>query len=377
MSAPKQFAAVNPQISLTALHDRMVVFAQDADGKLIHVDAAQRGKACNCRCLACNEALIARHGDIKAHSFAHASGTECQFAVDAMLNRLAQELIANAGVFVSPPLPVRATGKGPLGVVRQEETIAACRLRVDSAVLEPRAHPQRPSIVMAIGGRELLLELTYGHRLDAHKRGAIDKLGIAAIEMHVGEGQFDTMAQFEHQLLHEVEHKHWIFNPKANAIQAKLDAAVAGRLAEQNAQLAREREAAREEALRRDALNAAREERLREEMLRRDALNAAREERLRAEMSAARQAAADKRAAAPAPLAALRYRLSDGGVLLRHLPDGGILLVPETGGEAVLQAFERLGLSFSAELGGFRAATSQLEQIVLALRPFQLSVTSV
>lgn len=233
MSAPERFAAVNPQISLAALHDRMIVFAQDARGGLIHVDAAQRGKACNCRCLACDEALIARHGDIKAHSFAHASGSECQFSVDAMLNRLAQELIAAAGVFVSPPLSVQASCTGPYGAISQAETMAARRLRVDSVLIDRRVHPQRPSVVMMIGGRELLLELTYGHRLDAHKHGAIQKLGIAAIEMHVGEGRFDTVEQFGHQLLEEAGHKHWIFNPKASAIQVKLDTLVAEERARQ------------------------------------------------------------------------------------------------------------------------------------------------
>lgn len=366
MPEPKRFAAVNPTISLAALHDRMIVFAQDADGNLIHIDAAERGKACNCRCLACDEALIARHGEIKAHSFAHASGTECQFAVDAMLNRLAQELISNAGVFVSPSLLVRAACTGPFGAIRQKETITACRLRVDTAALEARAHPQRPSIVMTVAGRELLLEVTYGHRLDAHKREAIGKLGMPAIEMHVAEGMFSTVAQFEHLLLHEAEHKHWIFNPKANAIQARLDALVAeqlaeqeARLTEQHARLAREREAAREE------------------LLRRDAINAARAEHLRAQEQAARQEAEARRNAAPVHLPALHYRLHDGGVLLRHQPDGSLLLIPETGGEAVLQAFGQLGLPFVPELGGYLATTDQMTSIVLALRPFQVAVTSV
>mgnify|MGYP000595493759 CR=1 FL=1 len=43
MQEPARFAAVNPQISLAALHDRMIVFAQDERGGLIHVDAARQG----------------------------------------------------------------------------------------------------------------------------------------------------------------------------------------------------------------------------------------------------------------------------------------------------------------------------------------------
>lgn len=371
MPKPEQFAVVNPQISLAALHDRMIVFAQDARGGLIHVDAAQRGKACNCRCLACDEALIARHGDIKAHSFAHASGTECQFAVDAVLNRLAQELIAAAGVFVSPPLLVRASCPGPLGLIRREETIAASRLRVESAMVDRRVHKRRPSVVLTISGHELLLELTYGHRLDAHKRSVIETLGIAAIEMHVGDGMFDTVEQFARQLLEEVSHKHWIFNPKGRAIQARLDASVAEALARQRLQEAREDDAAREaQAMRQRVLQETLEQKW-QMQAQRDSLLRQASEHAEAQVRAARQVPV------PACLPTLQYRLRDGAVLLQHERDGGILLVPETGNEAVLHAFVELGLQFSAERGGYLATQDQLENIVLAMRPFQLAVRSV
>jgi hypothetical protein len=367
MREPGRFAAVNPQISLAALHDRMIVFAQDVRGGLIHVDAAQRGKACNCRCLACDEALIARHGDIKAHSFAHASGTQCQFAVDAVLSRLAQELIAAAGVFVSPPLLVRASCSGPLGSIKRVETIAARRLRVESVLVDRRVHKQRPSVVMMVGGHELLLELTYGHRLDAYKRGAIEQLGMAAIEMHVGEGMFDTVEQFGRQLLEDVSHKTWVFNPKGNALQLKLDSAVA----EEQLQLARERDAAREaQTACEQALKDAWDETLR--------VQAQRDSLLRqAQAQAETQARAARQVPVPARLAALQYRLRDGAVLLQHEPGGDMLLVPETGNEAVLHAFVELGLPFDATRGGYLASQDQLGDIVLALRPFQLAVRSV
>lgn len=368
MPRPEQFAVVNPQMSLAALHDRMIVFAQDARGRLIHVDAAQRGKACGCRCLACDEALIARHGDIKAHSFAHASGTECQFAVDAVLNRLAQELIAAAGVFVSPPLSVRASCSGPLGLIRREATIEARRLRVESAVVDRRVHKLRPSVVLTISGHELLLELTYGHRLDAHKRGAIEALGMAAIEMHVGEGMFDTVEQFARQLLEEASHKHWIFNPKARAIQAGLDADVA---AQQRREQARAQDAAREaQAVRQRVLQETLEQKWRTQARHDSLLRQARE-------LAEAQARAALQEPVPARLSTLEYRLRDGAVLLRRESDGGILLVPETGNEAVLHAFVELGLQFSAERGGYLATQDQRETILLAMRPFQLAVRSV
>lgn len=376
MREPDRFAAVNPRISLAALHDRMIVFAQDARGRLIHVDAAQRGKACNCRCLACDEALIARHGDIKAHSFAHASGTECLFAVDAVLTRLAQELIAAAGAFATPPLLVQASGVGRHGPIRREETIAACRLRVESVLVDRRVHKQRPSVVMMIGGHELLLELTYGHRLDVHKRTAIERLALAAVEMHVGEGMFDTVEHFGRFLLEDVSCKHWIFNPKGNAIKARLEAEVADELALQHLQLAREREAAWEAER---AAQAIREQARRDVELQQAK---AREEQEMLKQARARERAEERADAVPnRPTASgpptLQYNLRDGGLALRHESGGAILLVPSTGREAVLHAFADMGLTFCAERGGYLASLEQLGNIMLALRPYQLSVKSI
>ena len=68
-----------------------IVFARRASGGLAHIDEVDNGKACGCNCLACNEALIARQGDVLAHSFAHQSGTQCDHALQAMLHGVAVE----------------------------------------------------------------------------------------------------------------------------------------------------------------------------------------------------------------------------------------------------------------------------------------------
>lgn len=170
-----------------------------------------------------------------------------------------------------------------------------------------------------------------------------------------------------------MSHKHWIFNPKASAIQVKLDALVAKGLARQNAQQARELDAAREAAaLRQQAIKAALGEKWRVQAQRNSML---RQEE--AQTVTGTQARAGRQELAPVHLPTLHYRLRDGGVLLRHEGGGGMLLVPENGNEAVLHAFAELSLQFSAERGGYRATKDQLENVLLALRPFQLAVKSV
>lgn len=40
-------------------------WAEDAQGKMVHVDDVPRGLACGCVCPCCHEKLLARHGDVK------------------------------------------------------------------------------------------------------------------------------------------------------------------------------------------------------------------------------------------------------------------------------------------------------------------------
>jgi hypothetical protein len=382
MHETAQFDAVNPAISLAAVHDRRVVFAQDEQGRLIHIDSVRRGKACNCRCLACNETLIARHGEIKAHSFAHMSGTECQYAIDAMLNRLASELIAARGCFRTPALTVAASRVGPLGAIERDETIPSRHLRVESVRIDRCVHRQRPSVVMLVKGRELILEMTHAHRLDAHKRAAIEKFGLPAIELHLADCKFETVEQFEYVLVDDTRHKHWIFNPKAIEIQTRLDAIVQQQLAIQNTQHAQQLERQIEQQRHEQAaLEAAKLERKQREL-------AALEERLRLQaqqdhLMCQEQARLDSiaRAASQEPAEAhrqtLHFHMQDGGLMIRHEQGRQVLIVPETGNERALGMLAKLGLTYNPEQGGYPTTAAELPNILPALMSFVKGVRSV
>ncbi|MBE6301829.1 MAG: hypothetical protein E7085_08285 [Parabacteroides distasonis] len=55
--------------------NKSVVFswAEDVNGKMVHVDNVPNGLKCKCFCPCCHEELLARHGDIREHGFAHQS----------------------------------------------------------------------------------------------------------------------------------------------------------------------------------------------------------------------------------------------------------------------------------------------------------------
>lgn len=57
-----------------------LVFAQHKGGRIVHVGEVPSGLACDCKCLDCDEPLIARKGEIREHHFGHTSSKEHDWA---------------------------------------------------------------------------------------------------------------------------------------------------------------------------------------------------------------------------------------------------------------------------------------------------------
>jgi hypothetical protein len=293
-----------------------------------------------------------------------------------MWNALAAELIVARGCFGTPALKVRVARQGPLSVAKASETIPCKLLRVDSVNVDRRVHPQRPSVAMLVQGRELILEVTHGHRLDAHKRAAIEKLSLPAIELHLAENSCETIEEFEQLLLGQGALKHWIVNPKARAIEAQLEAVLQGQLEQQlalhaqQAERQREAQAARESAVvaRKQAENAAIEAHWRQQ---------AEQDHLARQAQAEYAAKAQLQAPAPVRLQQLHYRMADGGLTIRHGQDGALLIMADTGREQALATLAGLGLNYDADRGGYPATILALEDLLPALAPYVKSVRSI
>ena len=181
--AKANFKALNSLISLSAIHQRMVVYALSHDEELVHVDSVNRGKLCNCRCLACGEELVARQGDVKSHSFAHKSGTECLYAMEAMFQWLAKELISTRGFFVTPELKIYESLSGPLQHIEDQKILVSKEVGIESARLEKRTHHSRSDLVLAANGHELLIEIVVTKKTDSKRLESIKKSHLSAIEI--------------------------------------------------------------------------------------------------------------------------------------------------------------------------------------------------
>ena len=71
---------MNPLIPLTPVESGsgssgvVIAYGLDLSGQLVHISAAGRGRDCGLTCPGCGARLVARHGAVLAHHFAHDSG---------------------------------------------------------------------------------------------------------------------------------------------------------------------------------------------------------------------------------------------------------------------------------------------------------------
>lgn len=71
-------------------------WAEDVNGMMVYVDDVPGGASCNCYCPSCHEELIARHGNERAHGFAHASkvrGANLNNCLKVILFKLAEYIV--------------------------------------------------------------------------------------------------------------------------------------------------------------------------------------------------------------------------------------------------------------------------------------------
>lgn len=86
-------------------YDIVFSYAQNEQGEIVHVDSVPKGKHCKCVCPNCKEELIARHGDVRQHGFAHVSDTRqanLKMCYKVILYKLAEQLIATKKQIFAP-----------------------------------------------------------------------------------------------------------------------------------------------------------------------------------------------------------------------------------------------------------------------------------
>lgn len=179
--------------------DEMIFsWAEDATGKLVHVDSVPQGLKCGCTCPRCHERLQARHGDIRAHGFAHHSenrGANLKICYMVIMYKLAEQIIQQEKKIHVPSY---------YGIFRDKD-ITFSKVIIDDRY--DRIDKQPDVTAFTPEGEQYLIEFTFDYKVQ-HK-GKIDYKNLNCLEVDLASQTLETLRDF---ILNSNEGKKWLNN---------------------------------------------------------------------------------------------------------------------------------------------------------------------
>ena len=201
------------------------IFGTNAAGEIVHVSDVARGLACGCRCVVCEEPLVARQGAKREHHFAHASNTQaCESSHESLLHRYAKQLIAqHGGLWVPQSAAIEHLLQLPCGEKK-------FFLGAQNVQLEATLASIRPDILLTdADGVQFAIEIAYSSFCDLEKQLQFSSIGLAAVEIDLSEFSpeaFEVDAVRD-AVLHGLQKKQWLWPQAADGAQDAADDAPA------------------------------------------------------------------------------------------------------------------------------------------------------
>ena len=173
-------------------------WAEDSNGKLVHVDSVKQGLSCNCFCPCCHERLQARHGKIRNHGFAHHSmerGANLEICYNVCLYKLAEHIIQQEKKIHVPSYYE----------IFKDRDIVFSEVIVDDWY--NREDKQPDVIGITPQGERYLIEFTFAYKVQHKKK--IDYKNLNCIEIDLSSQTLETLQDF---IIHSSEDKEWLNN---------------------------------------------------------------------------------------------------------------------------------------------------------------------
>ena len=173
-------------------------WAENADGKMVHVDSVPQGLNCGCICPRCQERLQARHGEIRSHGFAHHSesrGANLKICYMVIMYKLAEQIIQQEKRFHIPSY---------YGIFKDKDIVFS-DVAVDDRY--DRADKQPDVIAITPYGEQYLIEFTFAYKVQHNEK--IDYQNLNCIEVDLSSQTLETLHDF---LLNSSEDKKWLNN---------------------------------------------------------------------------------------------------------------------------------------------------------------------
>jgi competence protein CoiA len=181
--------------------------ALNQNASLTTIDQVLRGLSCNCTCVCCGEAVIARKGMIREHHFAHHSNKEsCFIQRESLLHLYAKEVICENLGLQLPPMP---------GVYPDspDPTSWWDFIKVDQEVPQPGFQPDL--VAYLNDDTQLFIEVAVTSFIAEEKLERIKAAGIKTIELDLSELLHGKLpipsAEVKKLILEQASNITWIF----------------------------------------------------------------------------------------------------------------------------------------------------------------------
>lgn len=173
-------------------------WAQNPEGEMVHIDNVPNGLKCNCICPHCKEQLLARHGNIREHGFAHCSQVRranLEICYMVILYKLAEQIIFSKKQIHAPTYYN----------IYKESDITFTKVQIDSHY--ERIDKQPDVIALTNDNQQYLIEFIFQHKIQ-HKKD-IDYTNLNCLEVDLSNQTLESLEDF---LLHSNTDRRWINN---------------------------------------------------------------------------------------------------------------------------------------------------------------------
>ena len=201
-----------------------LVYAANADGKIVHISEVVSGLACGCRCPACGMAVIAKKGQELAHHFSHEAQSSCRGAAETALHRLAKEIVEEALLLWLPE--VKASYDKETHILHKAGEVSFTRAQSEARHLNEVI----PDLFVERDERRLLVEICVTHPCDEAKIAELRAKGIATVEIDLSGVPRDASRDDVSAAVLRTAPRDWVYHP---AIDAKIEAMKAASAAEE------------------------------------------------------------------------------------------------------------------------------------------------
>lgn len=171
-------------------------WAENAEGRMVQVDDVPRGLNCGCTCPNCHETLLARHGEVNEHGFAHHSetrGANLKICYMVIMYKLAEQIVQTKKRIHAPSY---------YGIFKETD-IEFENVKIDSQY--EREDKQPDVIATTKDGKQYLIEFVFKYKVQ-HKQ-ALDYKNLTCIEIDLSNQSLESLEKF---LLSSSEDRKWL-----------------------------------------------------------------------------------------------------------------------------------------------------------------------